>query len=148
MAEKTDSMLAVVRIRGTIKMSGENKDNLRMMRLSVANHCTLLPNNRESKGMLKKAVSFVTWGEISPKMLEKLVEKRGRLAGDKKLDSKLVKETCQKISKDGNLKNIDIKRIFRLSPPRKGLKSIRRHFPKGDLGYRGDKINELLERMI
>ena len=150
MAEKKtgngSGILAVVRLRGGIGLSGENRDTLRMMRLTAVNHCTLLPDNRESKGMLKKAVSFVTWGEIAPQTLEKLVEKRGRLPGDKKLDSKTAKETAGKIAKGE--KDIKIKKVFRLSPPKKGLKSTRKTFPKGDLGYRGDKINELIERMI
>ena len=38
--------------------------------------------------------------------------------------------------------------VFRLRPPKKGLKSIKHPWPKGDLGYRGEAINELLERMI
>ncbi len=145
---KGSGILAAIRLRGTIKMSRENSDNLRMLRLSATNHCTLLPDNRESRGMLKKAVSFVTWGEIAPKTLEMLIEKRGRLPGDKRLDSKAAKEAFQKVSKEGGLRNAGIKGVFRLSPPKKGLRSTRQTFPKGDLGYRGDKINGLIERMI
>ncbi|MBI5332475.1 MAG: uL30 family ribosomal protein [Candidatus Aenigmarchaeota archaeon] len=36
----------------------------------------------------------------------------------------------------------------KLCPPLKGFRAIKIHYPKGDLGYRGDKINELLQRMI
>ena len=35
-----------------------------------------------------------------------------------------------------------------LSCPRKGFKATKMIYPKGDLGYRGDKINELIERML
>ncbi len=35
----------------------------------------------------------------------------------------------------------------KLNPPRGGFKSIRRHYPGGDLGYRGKDIEKLLERM-
>ncbi|MBI4181877.1 MAG: uL30 family ribosomal protein [Candidatus Aenigmarchaeota archaeon] len=35
----------------------------------------------------------------------------------------------------------------RLHPPSRGHASIKLHFPKGALGYRGDKINDLLRRM-
>ncbi|MBL7160505.1 MAG: uL30 family ribosomal protein [Candidatus Aenigmarchaeota archaeon] len=38
--------------------------------------------------------------------------------------------------------------IFRLTPPSHGLKSTKVHFPKGDLGYRGKAINDLLRRMV
>lgn len=143
---KFSGVLAVVRIRGVIAISGENRDALRMLRLTAANHCTILPDNRQSRGMIKRATNFVTWGEIAPATLERLVEKRGRLPGDKRIDPKQAKEIAQRIAK-GETDN-KIKRIFRLSPPKKGFRSIRIAFPKGDLGYRGDKINELLERMI
>jgi ribosomal protein L30/L7E len=33
-------------------------------------------------------------------------------------------------------------------PPRKGFKSIKHKRPLGDLGYRGDEINALIERMM
>ena len=35
-----------------------------------------------------------------------------------------------------------------LAPPRKGFKNIKSLYPRGDIGYRGDKINELAMRMI
>lgn len=38
--------------------------------------------------------------------------------------------------------------IARLNPPSHGYKSIKKPFPAGALGYRGDKINELLGRMV
>jgi len=37
---------------------------------------------------------------------------------------------------------------FALKPPVGGLKAIKLVWPKGDLGYRGEAINELLKRMI
>ncbi len=39
-------------------------------------------------------------------------------------------------------------KVHRLKPARKGLKSIKRHYPKGDLGYRGAAINDLIKRMM
>ncbi|MCX6818998.1 MAG: uL30 family ribosomal protein [Candidatus Aenigmarchaeota archaeon] len=40
------------------------------------------------------------------------------------------------------------KRTVKLKPPKGGLKSVRRFYPKGDLGYRGKEINELIKKMI
>ena len=37
---------------------------------------------------------------------------------------------------------------FHLKPPAQGFTSLKRPYPKGDLGYRGDKINELIKRML
>ena len=75
--------------------------------------------------MLRKAKDYITYGEISEEVLKKLLEKK-----------KPQKQTEKKI-------------IFRLPNPKKGFKSIKKGFNQGgDLGYRGDKINELLERII
>ena len=54
---------------------------------------------------------------------------------------------ASKIMSDGVME-AGIMPVFRLNPPSKGYKSVRKFFPKGDLGYRGEKINELLKRMI
>ena len=39
------------------------------------------------------------------------------------------------------------KKSFSLKPPKGGFKSLKQMYPKGDLGYRGEKINELIKRM-
>lgn len=51
-------------------------------------------------------------------------------------------ESIEKLKRKGEGK------VLRLHPPSKGYRSVKKHFPKGDLGYRGDKINELLGRMV
>lgn len=35
-----------------------------------------------------------------------------------------------------------------LNPPKGGYKSIKKYYPKGALGYRGEAINDLIKRMI
>lgn len=40
------------------------------------------------------------------------------------------------------------KKVFRLNPPKKGLRSIKLRYPKGDLGYRGKEIDDLIKRMM
>jgi len=62
--------------------------------------------------------------------------------------------TIKKLSKalaKGDLKMKDvptIKPVFRLSPPRKGFRSLKNPYNRrGDLGYRGEAINQLISRM-
>jgi len=43
---------------------------------------------------------------------------------------------------------LELSKVFKLNPPSHGLKSTKIHYPKGDLAYRGEKINDLLKRMI
>ena len=152
-------MYAVVRLRGSVKVRKEILDTLKMLRLHRVNHCVLVPKTKDYEGMLKKVKDYVTYGEIKKETLVKLLKERGRLVGNKKLteDSlnkitgfKTFEEFAEAMLK-GKVKLKDypqIKPVFRLSPPKHGLKSKKLHYPKGDLGYRGDAINELVERMI
>jgi len=141
-------MYAVIRVRGSVNVPKDVKDTLRMLRLTRVNHCVVIPKTADYEGMLRKASTFITWGEIDQEMLEKLVAKRGRLPGDKRLAEKEAKDIAKKIIKKGSLKTAGIKPVFRLSPPSKGYRSIRLMYPKGDLGDRGTAINQLLKRMI
>ncbi len=34
-----------------------------------------------------------------------------------------------------------------VKPPKKGFKSLKKHYPKGNLGYNGSEINNLIKRM-
>ncbi|NIP41112.1 MAG: 50S ribosomal protein L30 [Candidatus Aenigmarchaeota archaeon] len=142
-------MYAVVRVRGGVNVRKELKDTLRMLRLTRINHCVLFRKDPKIEGMIKKVKDFVTWGEISDKVLEKLVSQRGRMLGDRKLDVKEVKGILSKLKKVKNLKEIEgFKPVFRMSPPRKGYEGTKQPFPRGALGYRGEEINKLLERMM
>jgi large subunit ribosomal protein L30 len=141
-------MYAVIRIRGSVNVPKEVRDTLKMLRLTRVNHCVVIPRTPDYDGMLRKASGYITWGELSQETLEKLVAKRGRLPGDVRLDSRKAKEVSVKILKTKSSRDSDIKPVFRLSPPSNGYKSIRMIFPRGDLGNRGEGINQLLKRMI
>ncbi len=147
-------MIAVIRIRGKVGVRKEIEDTMKMLRLHRKHHCVLLKINDSVKGMLQKVKDYVTWGEISEEMLKKLVEKRGRKVGDKRLSKEEVDKVVEEIKNSEEqpakvLIKLGLKPVFRLTPPSKGFKkSIKQHYPKGELGYRGEAINELLERMI
>jgi len=157
--QRLNSMYAVVRIRGRVGVRREVEDTLRMLRLKRVNNCVLVPENPSFKGMLEKAKDYITWGEINKETLVALLRKRLRLKGDKRVDEKILKEVTDFNSfeefadalLEGKIRLKDFERlnpVFRLTPPSKGFKSVKQHWPKGDLGYRGEAINELLERMI
>jgi len=151
-------MFAVVRIRGNVEVRREVRDTLKMMKLESPNNCIVCPEAPEWRGMIEKVKDWVTYGEIDGKMLVALLKKRLR-AGEKKVDEKMLKdiagyENFEKFADDlfvGKIKLKQFKKLkqfFRLTPPSKGFKSVKLHYPKGDLGYRGKEINELLKRMI
>ena len=146
---------AVVRVRGSVHVREDIKDTLKMLRLTRVNHCVVVPENDSYKGMLQKAKDYITWGEIDEKTLKYLLKKRGRKVGDKRLSDEEVEKVFKEIVENEDvqppkiLMKHHIKPVFRLAPPSKGFKkSIKQHYPKGELGYRGEAINELLERMI
>jgi large subunit ribosomal protein L30 len=108
--------------------------------------------------MLRKAKDYITWGEVRPEVVEHLLRKRGRLQGNRRLTEEAVrahgfssvKELAEMIcaGRVGAPFLPGLKRVFRLNPPRGGYRSTKRPFKdSGDLGYRGEQINELVMRM-
>jgi large subunit ribosomal protein L30 len=117
--------IAAIRLRGKFNVRKDIEDTLILLGLKRKNTCVILEPTKQNLGMLKKAKDYITYGEIKEEVLKKLLEKK-----------KPSKQTDKKI-------------IFRLPNPKKGFKSIKKGFKQGgDLGYRGEKINELIERII
>lgn len=160
MAEEKGRCLALIRLRGSVGIRKEFEYVFKLMHLTRKNHVTLLEETGSNLGMIRKIKDYSTWGEVTPETLFLLLEKKGRLRGNKKLTNDYVKnelgfssiaELAQAIyvSEINFWKLSNIKPIFRLHPPRKGFrKSIRRPYPNGELGYRGEDINKLIFRMI
>jgi large subunit ribosomal protein L30 len=151
---------AVIRIRGRIGVRRDIADTLKMLRLHKVNHCVIVPETDTFKGMLQKVKDYVTWGEVNKETLVKLILKRGRLPGNKRVNREIIKELtgmeveelAEKLIKgEIKLKDTPLKPVFRLHPPRKGFErgGIKKPFTAGGaLGYRGEKINDLLEKMM
>jgi len=141
-------MYAAIRIRGSVNLRKEIKDTLAMLRLYRKMHCVLLKETDSLKGMVRAVNNWITYGEINDDILKLLIKKRGRKLGNKRLTEEESEEAFKKIKETEKIPDI-IKPVFRLTPPSKGFKkSIKAHYPKGELGYRGKEINELLKRMI
>jgi large subunit ribosomal protein L30 len=113
-------MIAVIRITGDVNLGGDVRETFNRLRLRRKYSCIVLNPTKEQEGMINKVRDLVAFGEISEETLKKLEEKRG------------------------NKKNPG---FFRLHPPRRGIKT-KFHYPKGVLGNHGEKINELIERML
>lgn len=150
--------IVAIRVRGTVAVRREIADTLKMLNLTRRNHAVVVDDRKPTLGMLKKAKDYIAYGEISEDTFERLLLERGRLPGDKRVDEKYVKSKTEKTLKkfiksyfagEVDLDELGIKRVFRLHPPRKGLETITKGYMRGGaLGYRGEKINALLERMI
>ncbi|MFH0868462.1 MAG: 50S ribosomal protein L30 [Candidatus Woesearchaeota archaeon] len=147
MVESSEEKLAVIRIRGLTGVKRDIDDTLKKLRLIKKNCCVVVPKTGSYLGMIKKIKDYVAWGEISDEAYKSLIEKRRREYKDRVSDSKGKISYNKFIDIDGK----KIKKVFRLNSPKKGYgrKGIKVSFKSGGaLGYRGDKINDLLMRMI
>jgi large subunit ribosomal protein L30 len=133
---------------------------MKMLHLARNCHATLIDNRPAYLGMLKKAQSYLAWGEISKETLVLLLKKRGCLIGNKKLTDEYAQQVGRKSLDDlaeallkGEIEYShlpSIKPVFRLHPPSKGFKGkVKRSYASGGVtGYQGDAINALLNQMI
>lgn len=149
---------AIIRVRGTVNVKDKISKTLKFLRLHRPNHCIIVPENESYKGMLNIVKDYVTWGEITPASVELLSKDRiqidgGEVISDKDLKDlglKSVKDFAKQISEGkiqlNNMKKI--KPVIRLHPPIKGYEGNKRSYKEGGaLGYRGEEINGLIERM-
>ncbi len=118
--------IAVIRIKGRVGLNKDVNETLNRLRIRKKYSCVVLKGTPEEMGMIQKLRDFIAYGEIKDEVYKELVSKRGKKDKDNKL-----------------------KPFFALHPPRKGIES-KKHFGvgKGVLGNNGEKINELILRML
>jgi len=142
-----DEEFAIVRVRGFIDVGIDIERTLNQLNLYKKNYCVVVPANESYTGMVRKVNDYVTWGEIDEETYSILVEKRGE-EHKRRLTDKKGKLNYNRFL---DFKGRKMNRIFRLNSPKKGYgrKGIKIPFSKGGaLGYRSDKINELIKRML
>jgi large subunit ribosomal protein L30 len=130
--ESPNVKIAIVRIRGGIALAPGITRTLELLQLYRQNFCVVVDGTPQMRGMINKVKDYVTWGEITDDTLKKLIEKRSESYQDH----------------EGKKQ---VKKFFRLHPPVKGFerKGIKQPFNKGGaLGYRKEKINQLIMRML
>ncbi len=130
-----------------------------MLNLARNNYAVLIDNRPSFLGMLKTAQNFITWGEASMETVSMMIKERGKLLGNKKLTDKYAQENGYRSLEElmdaifnchaDYWKLSDVKPVFRLHPPTKGFKGkVKKGYGMGgELGYRREKINELIKRM-
>lgn len=155
-----ENCLALIRLRGHSGMHPDPEYAFGLMHLTRKHHATLIKSTASNLGAILRIKDYATWGEVSKDMVSLLLQKRGMLRGKRRLTEEFVKDKLGFHSIEAMAKAIynfevdfwnlnDLKPIFRLHPPRKGFKgSIKKPYPKGELGYRGHHINQLISKMI
>jgi large subunit ribosomal protein L30 len=134
-----NKLLAVVRIRGRTNIRDSIEETLQRMNLKRVNNLSLIYGTKSNLGMLYKCKDYVTFGEVDSGVLKALLEKK----------CKNAEEAAAIMSGTKKPKDAGIKLPIRMTPPKHGYKAIKLPFAnKGDLGYRGEKINDLIKRMM
>lgn len=128
-AAKSDfPKLALIRIRGMIHVKHDIQYTMFNLRLRKNNVCVVMENSPANRAAAAKCKDYIAYGEITEDTYNELVDKRG------------------KKDESGALK-----KFFLLHPPIGGFekKGIKIPFSKkGALGYRGEKMNELVRKML
>lgn len=144
-------MIAIIRILGLVGVNKHVEATLERLRLKRRYACVIVPETPEINGMLEKTRAKIAYGRIDKETLKLLILKRGKLPGNKPVDTKKISESAVEeiFSGKKKLKDFGMKPFFRLHPPVGGFKkSTKQFYPKGMLGNHGEKINELIRRML
>jgi len=157
-----DSVLLIIRLRGTFAVPDYIDRTLKSFRLRNKYNATLARNSPSTVGMLRQVKDYVTWGDLQPADVAKLLRKRGEVNGGKPVTDKFATELFSKENIDSlatalatgeiglqSLWEKGVKPVFRLRPPSGGFEStIKRPFTSnGQLGYRGSAIATLMTKM-
>jgi large subunit ribosomal protein L30 len=141
MTEKS-KLLAVIRVRGTVKVRESIAETLDRLRLKKVNNLVLVSSGDASyAGMVDKCKDFITFGEIEKETLSKLLSARGIKADEATVASLIAGEKSPK--------ELKIEMPIRMHPPRHGYEGIKIDYKSGgSLGYRSTEINKLITRML
>jgi len=143
-------MLAVLRVRGRRKVRPKVEKTLELLLLNRPNHCVLIEDTDQNIGMLNVVKDYITYGPIDEETIYKLLYKRGKVAGER-FSAKHNEEAIRKVAKEifsGKKTKDYVNPVFRLSPPSKGYKSVKKNYPEGDLGKREAGLSSLIRRMV
>lgn len=112
--------IAIIRIRGPVKVKRDIEDAMQFLLLKKVNHCRIIEDSPSLRGTLQKIASHTTWGELDAET-------------EKILNTK---------QKNGIIRLQPPLGGFE----RKGIKLP--YSQKGVLGDRKEKINLLIKKMI
>src|SRR2546425_11454215 len=78
--------ILAVRLRGTASDDPDVRRTMESLKLERTFQARLLENTPSNLGMLRSAKVLVAWGEVSPDLLGRVLEKRGERDGADGLD--------------------------------------------------------------
>ncbi|KAJ8598284.1 hypothetical protein CTAYLR_006014 [Chrysophaeum taylorii] len=157
----------VIRIRGIIGVSPKVRKILQLLRLRQLHNGVFVKLNGSTSKMLRLVEPYIAYGYPNLKSVRELIYKRGYGKVDKKripIDSNAVVEdalgACDIICVEDLIHEIytvgphftkvnNFLWPFKLSSPTGGFKQKLLHYNEGgDAGLRGEKIHELIKKML
>lgn len=136
MSSADGKLLAIVRVRGSVRVSHDIEETMQRLNLKRPNNCALVRYTQSYRGMILKVQNHVAYGEIDEPTLSKLLARH-------------VPEANAKEVLSGKLDSLKDRMPLRLHPPRHGYRSTKLAFKQGgNLGNMGPAINGLIARMI
>lgn len=128
------------------------------LNLTKKYRATLIPENPQSLGMLRKVKEVVAWSSANPSIVKELLEKKGRIAGFEPVSaSDLPKEydgieALAAAISDDRLSLSQIRKIkpwFALSPPRGGFKrKTKNQYNEGGVLGEDKELVDIVRRML
>ena len=77
----------VVRMKGTVNVPYWARITLESLSLNKRFRATIIPENAQTLGMLRKIKEFVAWTSVDAEFIREFIEKRGRSSASKLLSS-------------------------------------------------------------
>jgi len=152
----------VVRMKGTVNIPNWAQSTLDNLHLNKKFRATLVPENEQTLGMLRKIKEIVAWTSVEESFIREFVEKKGRYTSTKLLSSNKesqvnnekvtdINKVVSDISKNESFlsKISGLKPWFALNPPKGGFKKKSKvlYSQNGILGENRDLV-ELVRRMM
>ena len=148
----------VVRIKGTVNVPAWAKTTLANLNLDKKFRATLVAENLETLGMLRKVKDIVAWTSVDADFIKQLLERRGKLSGYKPITkSDLPKEfesieelaTAIAQNKTSMSKLNSIKPWFALAPPKGGFKQkTKTQFSQNGVLGHNEHLVQLVKNML
>ncbi|MGC8516388.1 MAG: uL30 family ribosomal protein [Candidatus Acidifodinimicrobium sp.] len=141
--------ICAVRIRSIIRANASIRRAIVALNLKKQNNAVILDKNPAMMGLLRQAEGVITYGELDKDTAAKLIGKALKREGKKVDDLNAFIDSF--FDGKSKLQDIGLKNVFRLHPPRGGFGRKGKDVPfqvGGSIGYRKEKINDLLNRMM
>jgi large subunit ribosomal protein L30 len=148
----------VVRIRGTVNIPYWASTTLDNLNLDKRFRATIIPENPQSLGMLRKVKDMVAWTSADAAIVKQLLEKRGKRTGFKPMTNSdlpegynTIEELAYAIADDKiSLSKLgSIKPWFALNSPRGGFKrKIKTQYSQEGVLGEDKGLTDIVKRML